>query len=87
VYKIEYDILDEKFVITKPSGSFFSLGNPYETMVDIKDFRQLSKAEFKANEDSSVRKNCFYCDASTGSLFATIERGHWFNEGMFIFML
>jgi hypothetical protein len=39
VYKIEYDILDERFVITKPSGSFFSLGNPYETMVDINDFK------------------------------------------------
>ena len=45
------------------------------------NFKMLSKEQMDAN------KACVYYDALTGTNFATVERGQWYNQGLLMHLL
>jgi hypothetical protein len=47
IYKIEYDAITNQFVITQPSKSLMQFGKPFETILELRDFKMLSKDEME----------------------------------------
>lgn len=73
VLRIDFDVEKEAFIVTMPPSSFKSLGEPEKVTVEPENFRMLSKDQME------IHKFCVYQDAKTGTNFATVERGLWYN--------
>ena len=81
VLRIDFDVKAEVFVITMPPTNFTALGEPFKLLVAPSDFQMLSK-------DAQLNfKACLYYDTKSGTRFATIERGQWYNQGLLLHLL
>ncbi|CDW90675.1 UNKNOWN [Stylonychia lemnae] len=76
VGRIDFNVETEQLEVSKPKGLF----KIKEQKVLI-PFRQL-KMKIDSND-----KNCIYFDESTGKGLATIDRGQWYNEMIFLYLM
>ena len=65
-FNIEWDIDLEEFVVKMPAKTY---GGIKELRVSKEDFQMLKEDD----------KDCLYFDAKTGTRFATVNRGMWYN--------
>ena len=79
VYKIEYDAITSQFIVTQPSSSFLSFARAKETVIEVADFKMLSKEKLEEYKDQGIYGNCVYYNGRTGRMFATVGRGTWYN--------
>lgn len=87
VYKIEYDPVKNLFVVTQPSHKLRSLTRPRESFLELKDLKMLSREQMEAYKDSYTYSDCVYFNAKTGQMYATVGRGNWYNQGLFLFLM
>ena len=87
VYKLEYDAVTNQFVVTQPSKSLLQFGKPMETVLELKELKMLTKGEMEANKDKAILSDCVYYNGKNGQLYATVGRGIWYNQGLFLYLL
>ena len=56
---------------------------PASTFGGLKELR-VTKENFQMLKDDD--KECLYFDAKTGTKFATVDRGMWYNQGLLYYV-
>eukprot|EP00347_Sterkiella_histriomuscorum_P007922 403347049 len=76
VSNIDWDCVQEEFIICKPEG-FFSVKQQEYSM-------NLLHMKMDAKQP---QKNCLYYDSQSGMGFSTIGQGQWYNQQVFLYLL
>ena len=76
---MQYDTMDRCFIVTKSDRK----GNIVNEKVEPRLVKQYEK-----NADGEVERNgAIYYNLETGESYKTVNRGRWFNQELFLFLV
>ena len=74
VKRIDWDFIDNTFIISKPRGVFGS------------QRKVVGLGELVFDNNGGIR-DCIYYNTNTGEGYATVNRGTWYNEAIFLHLM